>query len=206
MTPLKDQIHRLRLNDFLAEPVTQEKLVQILTSAGLRPSDGYRAPPVAGPPLEPPEAGEILSVGSENVIPEADVEILDTAAATEVPQAKVTRGSLDPNLMASLLSTIGSDTVAELLDDVLSEADALPAMLDQARVSGGARRVDVVLHGFKGAAAALGLRAAADLAQHLRTAVDWTTVEAEAVSAAAHAETAQAKALLRRWVEDRKAA
>ena len=140
------------------------------------------------------------------MIPEADVKILDAATATKVSQAKVTGGSLDLNLMASLLSTLGADTVAELLDDVLSEADALPAMLDQARVSGGARRVDEVLHGFKGAAAALGLRVAADLAQHLRTAVDGTTVEAEAVSAAARAEAAQAKALLCRWVEDRKAA
>nr|WP_280922875.1 ATP-binding protein [Rubellimicrobium aerolatum] len=134
---------RAGMDDFVAKPVTQDKLAQVLAEAGLQRPAGPAAK--QSPEARPAPGGR--SAPGPGAAPEAPL--------------------LDAGLFASLLGTLGAGTVEALLEEVMAEAAALPAAFAEGE-AGDSGRLDAILHGFKGAAATLGLAEAARLAQALR--------------------------------------
>jgi HPt (histidine-containing phosphotransfer) domain-containing protein len=78
-------------------------------------------------------------------------------------------GDIDSGLLASLSRTLDADTVLALLDDLRTEADAMPTALEAAQAATDTVRADRVLHSLKGAAATLGLAGMARRIEGLRT-------------------------------------
>jgi len=141
---------RAGMDDFLAKPVTLEKLAEALDRAGLSRPGTLR------------EGGAHPSIGvSAPALP-------DQPAAGPVARPTSAADVLDADLLATLAATLDPDTVLSLLDDLRAEADALPAAMDAARAADSPDQADRHLHSLKGAAATLGLAGAADRLQDLR--------------------------------------
>lgn len=186
---------RAGMDDFLAKPVTGDKLARALADAGLA-----RAPEEAGAAARAPSAAPVGLDAAAPVAralpdPAAGATAPDeagpgTAAAAEpghhggidARQIEVEPdmmgagagadhgrdGGIDPLQIDALLDTMGAEAVAALFDEVCAEAEALPAALAAARAGGDAAKADAALHSLKGAVATLGLSGAASLAQELR--------------------------------------
>ncbi|TNC48032.1 response regulator [Rubellimicrobium rubrum] len=182
------------MDDFLAKPVTQDRLIQTLTAAGLlaRAPDGR-------PASQAPHAASSVGIRTDGLRTAADGSAANSGAAhaafsPEKDSNEAFGAPLDVGLFDSLLATLGAEALMDLLDDVLLEAEELPQVLAMARADGKPEQVDAVLHSFKGASSALGLLQAAEQAQAMRAPGTWTTSDADAVGAAARAGFEQAKA------------
>jgi CheY-like chemotaxis protein/HPt (histidine-containing phosphotransfer) domain-containing protein len=182
---------RAGMNDFLAKPVTLEKLAQALEGAGLRAG----AVTTSGTGLEGPIA----------LMPMADTDLSGPAVVGTDPAPDAAAaigvavgGDIDAGLLGTLVRTLDKDTVLSLLDDLGAEADAMPAALEAAGTAGDAAWADQVLHSLKGAAATLGLAGAANRLQDLRAAGSIPAARAEEVRRNLHAAIGLAKGLVRR--------
>ena len=172
---------RAGMDDFLAKPVTLEKLAQALDRAGLGIAD-----PLAGEGRVPGSLDPGLPSSSRSV------------PTPEPPSRPTPLGErLDADLLATLAATLDPDTVLSLLDDLRAEADTLPAAMDAARAAGNSDQADRHLHSLKGAAATLGLAGAASRLQDLRTAGRFLDPEVQDAHGALVTSVAEAKALVR---------
>jgi HPt (histidine-containing phosphotransfer) domain-containing protein len=178
------------MDDFLAKPVTEEKLAQVLDQAGLRCE--IEAPGgEGGVGRDGGNAGDPAGVGLD----ENDAET--ARAGQAVPASPLQDGSdegVDVGLLSTLAATLERGLVIALLDELCAEAEALPSALEAALSAGDGRQADRLLHSLKGAAATLGLSGAARLVQEVRGRASWTAAEAQEIRAALHAGSERAKA------------
>jgi two-component system, sensor histidine kinase len=142
---------RAGMNDFLAKPVTLDRLAALLDRQGL-------ARPTAPEPASE-LAPELVLVPSER-------------AETEPDPAPDTGSEAASEQLLALADILGLDTVRRLVAQFAADLDGIEAALSAAVLAGDGTVVDQQLHALKGAAGTLGFATVAARAQALRDQAD----------------------------------